>query len=62
MRSGSDGVSLMRMGLSHDAASVKSAVVTEDENKTKPSSMKAKALSVSTNEERPNRIETYKLS
>jgi hypothetical protein len=61
MRSGSDGVSLMRMGLSRDADSVKSVVVTEDENKTKPSSMKAKALSVSTNEERPNNRVSFSL-
>ena len=59
MRSGSGGVSLMRMGLSRDAASVKSDVVTEDENKTKPSSMKA--LSVSTNEEKPNSRVSFSL-
>ena len=59
MRSSSGGVSLMRMGLSHDAASVKSTLVTEDENKTKPSSMKA--LSVSTNEERPNNRVSFSL-
>jgi hypothetical protein len=61
MRSGSDGVSLMRMGLSRDADSVKSVVVTEDENKTKHSSMKAKALSDSTNEERPNNRVSFSL-